>query len=931
MSDFKQISKQMREDWDRRIAHDYRFWMTESHVDDVTMWQSGQRDLDILLEGVPRSPALSGLEVGCGIGRLLKAATRRFGRITGVDVSEKAISKAREFIASEKNAEFIVGDGYSLKEIQSGTIDVAYSFAAITSMPVEVMANYFCELRRVLRESGTLRMQMYIGEEQLVLSNDTLHLRCFKRENLQEALYAAGFELEFIKELVLPFQVSFKEIGIEAVIISARPGHNNIESSAVVAEKLMPGGEVKDNSAQKSNDIECWMSLNYAQDLAQRGDIEHAKRTLEYAQSFVKTATIDISDLLNKVVSAIEAADNKQPLKNIPTNTSMFSSEIYEKNMRVIRDRFSETAKDIETSDQNIAGLEARQTQQGAVIFYNGLCLDHADKPIGSADAWVKRCLSEKRVQEVKKVAIFGFAGGYHVEALLRQVNYEVAVIEPDIAVFKLALGTRDLSGLLSSIAKLELGQKNSYPWLNQDYELLVRAQTQSLHSSQYTELKSLFYGKRALSQFRPNIAVMGPMQGGTLPIMGYCARALVSLGQKTRMLDMSCFEAGYHNLEKFVFDKMRRSGIEGTYVETMAQVALESFNEKPIDILICMAQAPMTGRVLTELRRRGVITVLWFVEDYLRFQYWKDIAQYYDFIFTIQKGDCVSAIKAAGAGHVEYLPVACDPMVHAPLSLGKEEKERWGSKVSFVGAGYHNRQQMFAAICELPFKIWGTEWPECKPFDRLVQEGGRRLTPEEYIKIFNASDINLNLHSSSERDGVDPGGDFVNPRTFELASSNAFQLTDERSLLSEVFEVGKEIVTFHDLNDLREKINYYLTHEDERKQVVQRARERVLREHTYAHRIQQMLTIIYSRCYERLKEREEKSPWKKMLQRAQSHPELLQRCQVAFDRGEEPSLDALISDIVQGNGKLSDTERLLLFLFHVRKQIIRMKLEEKV
>jgi spore maturation protein CgeB len=178
-------------------------------------------------------------------------------------------------------------------------------------------------------------------------------------------------------------------------------------------------------------------------------------------------------------------------------------------------------------------------------------------------------------------------------------------------------------------------------------------------------------------------------------------------------------------------------------------------------------------------------------------------------------------------------------------MELSEEEKKKWGSHLSFVGAGYHNRQQMFASLANQDFRIWGSEWPTCRPFDRMVQEQARRIAPEEYIKIFNATDINLNLHSSSERDGVEPNGDFINPRTFELASCGAFQLVDERTLLPELFEVGSEVVTFNSLSDLRDKIEHYSAHPEERAAIAQRARERVLRDHTYDKRVEQMLSII--------------------------------------------------------------------------------------
>ena len=86
------------------------------------------------------------------------------------------------------------------------------------------------------------------------------------------------------------------------------------------------------------------------------------------------------------------------------------------------------------------------------------------------------------------------------------------------------------------------------------------------------------------------------------------------------------------------------------------------------------------------------------------------------------------------------------------------------------------------------------------------------------------------------------------------------------------------------------------------------------------------MLSVIYASKFEQLRRREDESPWSKLLRRAEPHPELNERCKRAFTRGEEPNMDGLISDIVTGEGKLTETEQKLLFLFHIRKQIIRMK-----
>ncbi|MCO6432505.1 MAG: glycosyltransferase [Deltaproteobacteria bacterium] len=923
MSDFTKIALQMREDWNRRISHDYRFWMSESHVSDEEMWRSGERDLQILLDGISEAGKKTFLELGCGVGRLLKPALKYFGGVIGIDVSEKAVETARHLLGSAPNLELHAGDGYTLAPVQNESVDVAISFAAITSMPTDVAANYLLELHRVLKRGGILRMQLYLGEEQLVCRNDTLHLRCYKKEALLESVAAAGFELEWLRELVLPFQVSFKEIGIEAVIVSLRKSEAAPESAAVVSRLLLPQGEADGAENTSGADIECWMSVNYAKELAERGETERARQAVEYALSFQKSASIDVRDVIDRILNRIEESEQPAPTRQVS------QSGVFEANMAVLTELFPKAAEQVRTRSSSEVQVEVKETPDGPVLYQQGICLDHPGKPKSAAASWAKRLVEDERYLKAAAIIVYGFGSGYHLEQLSRCAGGKQIVVEPCTDTFAQALKIRDLRAVLRELKGLHVGIAEAWDFLEPESELVVRPQTQALFGEHCSQLKAAFHGKRGFASLHPAIAVVGPMQGGTLPMTGYTLRGLMGLGQRTRAVDFSSFASGFHALEGFVFDKARQAHLQGHYIEMMSQVVLESINEKPVDIVICMAQAPLTGRALTELRKKGVITALWFVEDYLRFTYWREMAQYYDFVFTIQKGQCLDAIKAAGAANVSYLPVACDPDIHRPVSMSEEERKRWGSPISFVGAGYHNRQQLFAALCELPFKIWGTEWPGCKPFDRLVQEQGRRISPDEYVKIFNASDININLHSSSEKDGVDPTGDFVNPRTIELAAAGAFQLVDERSHLAELLTPGEEVATFNSAADLKEKIEYYLAHPDERKRIAEKGRCRVLREHTYQHRLKAMLSEIFSVKYEQLKLRQDRSPWQKMLKRSEPYPELLSRCKAAYQRGEEPNLDGLIADVVQGQGKLTETEQKLLFLYHVRKQIIRAVAEE--
>jgi spore maturation protein CgeB len=694
--------------------------------------------------------------------------------------------------------------------------------------------------------------------------------------------------------------------------------------SEVVAGALLPLGAEPDDSSLSCSEFEAWLALHYADRLYQDGEIDRAREALEYVARYCQSASVDVRDTLDRISNT--AARHEVQAK---IGSPLQQTEYYAGNLEVIRERFPQVFDRL-TQDysEHALAIEVRPTPDGPVIWAKGTCLDHAEKPILAGTQWVKRALNDARFKECSHVVVVSFGCGYHLESLIAVGSYKVSCIEPSVTALRQALSVRDMRPVLQQLEALAIWSEGAMPEISGGAELLVRPQVIPVYGDAAQKITSAFYAQHALSTLHSKIAVLGPLQGGTLPIGHYTTNALTRLGQRVRGIDMSGFNSAYELAGAFLTDDTRQNLARQTFVETLSSILLESFAEKPIDILICMAQAPISPRALTELRRRGVITVLWFVEDYLRFTYWKEISKFFDYVFTIQKGECIDAIRKAGAEHVHYLPTACDPAIHAPVTLSPEEQQRWGSPISFVGAGYYNRRQTFAGLAHLPCKLWGTEWPGCKPFDRMVQEAGRRLTPEEYIKIFNASEINLNLHSSNERDGIDPTGDFLNPRVFELASCGAFQLVDERSLLSESFEVGEEIITFSSLNDLKEKIDYYSQRPEERLRVAQKARARVLRDHTYEKRLEQMLSIIYAGSYQKLKAREQSSPWAEMIRKSEFDPDLQERCKRAFERGEEPVLDGLISDITLGKGQLTETEQKLLFLFHVRKQIIRMEQE---
>ena len=413
-------------------------------------------------------------------------------------------------------------------------------------------------------------------------------------------------------------------------------------------------------------------------------------------------------------------------------------------------------------------------------------------------------------------------------------------------------------------------------------------------------------------------ILVPTPLYGGSLPAALHCASAFEKLGHQVERLDLTPYYRAYTEVEEITRQPGHRKSLQGMLAGYLAEVIAARALDFKADLVWAVAQTPLTPTALEELRAHGVHTAFWFVEDYRLFNYWKEIAGYYDAVFTIQRNGFHEELISHGARLVSYLPCAANEEVHRPCRLTDEEKTRFGSDVSFVGAGYYNRQVTFTKLALNNFKIWGNDWPEQSAARRWVQENARRVSTEDSVKIFSASTINLNLHSSTNHSGVNPYGDFVNPRTFEIAACEGFQLVDARSELTELFEEGKELAVFRNTDELADLIEYYLSHKSECKEMARKSKQRVLKEHTYVHRMKHALEFLEQKL-PRLKDRKKGPNYVSSLKQAAGDDQELVDFLSAFNEEEELDLDKIVARIQLGKGKLTRPEGIFLLMKEFR------------
>lgn len=100
-------------------------------------------------------------------------------------------------------------------------------------------------------------------------------------------------------------------------------------------------------------------------------------------------------------------------------------------------------------------------------------------------------------------------------------------------------------------------------------------------------------------------------------------------------------------------------------------------------------------------------------------------------------------------------------------------------------------------------------------------------------------SRITLNRHINVAENNAN------NMRLYEATGVGSLLLTDHKDNLGELFEVGREVVAYSSAEEAAELIRYYLQHPDEAQEIARAGQARTLREHTYRHRMEELVPLL--------------------------------------------------------------------------------------
>ncbi|BFH67247.1 spore maturation protein [Paenibacillus dendritiformis] len=299
--------------------------------------------------------------------------------------------------------------------------------------------------------------------------------------------------------------------------------------------------------------------------------------------------------------------------------------------------------------------------------------------------------------------------------------------------------------------------------------------------------------------------------------------------------------------------------GMRNTWQELVSQVsvcgprdgvAAVAGQQRP-DLVFALDGMELPVEQVDAVRELGIRTALWITDDPYYTDVMSSIVTHYDYVFTLE-ANSVDYYRSIGA-NVYFLPFGVYPGQFRPLrSPAKVRRE-----ISFIGSAYWSRIGMLEPILPELMKrglvlsgLWWDRMPRYPQYARQI-ELNRWMDPYETSDTYNGSKIVINMHRRHDDETVNQNRINIsaaspNPRTFEICACATLQLTDVRSDVSKFYTPGQEIETYSSPQEMLAKIDYYLSHEQERRDIALRALARTMRDHTYAHRLNQVLTTIF-------------------------------------------------------------------------------------
>lgn len=207
-----------------------------------------------------------------------------------------------------------------------------------------------------------------------------------------------------------------------------------------------------------------------------------------------------------------------------------------------------------------------------------------------------------------------------------------------------------------------------------------------------------------------------------------------------------------------------------------------------------------------------------------------------YDLILT-SFSHFVPRLRSLGVSS-EYFRIGFDTRILD--KLGKIPKD---VDASFVGGISRHHGKAIPLLeflaSNTPIQIFGYGADSLDTDSPILARHHGEVWGLDMYRTLARSKVTLNRHINVAENNAN------NMRLFEATGVGTLLITDRKDNLGEIFEIGKEVVAYSSEEEAAELIRYYLNHPEEAATIASAGQARTLREHTYRHRMKELLSLL--------------------------------------------------------------------------------------
>lgn len=324
-------------------------------------------------------------------------------------------------------------------------------------------------------------------------------------------------------------------------------------------------------------------------------------------------------------------------------------------------------------------------------------------------------------------------------------------------------------------------------------------------------------------------IGIVGPT--GTDEFATNIAESLPTLGAEAVLLGPATPRPAARPM-RLASEVIRR---QSAATETWLQKRLvRQVRHEHLDAVLSV-QNSLMPTVVQSFHDTGAKVVLWYQDAISNMGRQAMLAAPYDALFV---KDALLAQRLTNVYGLPatYLPEACNPRIHRPIGHP-------GSKpyIAVVGSIYPSRARLLERLhhARVPLHLFGPgapSWYDGRALKDLPSSP--YVTGPAKSRVFReARGVLNNLHPAEMTS--------VNCRLFEAAGAGAAVLCEARATLPDLFVPQLEVLSFNTFDELVTQCRQLLDDPTLQVTLGTAANRRAYRDHTYAHRLQEILSVL--------------------------------------------------------------------------------------